>query len=428
MALDLVAVTLSIQEPAGAINMNPMMRLRPLLFAMLCIPLCLPDLAKSQSAVSAVLRVNQSVITQYELDQRIRFLQVIQTSGDLRQAARDQLIDDRLKNSLAAGMNLKLSDGKLEQSMTEFAASGNLSLEDFVTILSQAGVDRQSYEDFIKSNLIWGMLIQQLFAPRVQITEAEVDRAYQARLEGSAMRVLLSELIMPISEDTYEQVTARAQLFAKLTSLNEFADAAERYSVAETRDIGGRLDWTEVNKLPPMLQSLIVSLTPGQVTEPIPLDGGVALFQLRDIEETSYRTPLIAVVDYMTYRILTETPKETLQQAKQVAALTDTCDDLYGIAKGQPEDRLQRHSKAPAYIPARLSLQLAKLDENEMMLAAPDPNDGSVLLVMLCGRLAETIEDLSRQDVMRGLQMQRLSSYADQYLQSLRSSAYIAEQ
>lgn len=428
MALDLVAVTLSIQEPAGAINMNPMMRLRPLLFALLCIPLCLPDLAKSQSAVSAVLRVNQSVITQYELDQRIRFLQVIQTSGDLRQAARDQLIDDRLKNSLAAGMNLKLSDGKLEQSMTEFAASGNLSLEDFVTILSQAGVDRQSYADFIKSNLIWGMLIQQLFAPRVQITEAEVDRAYQARLEGSAMRVLLSELIMPISEDTYEQVTARAQLFAKLTSLNEFADAAERYSVAETRDIGGRLDWTEVNKLPPTLQSLIVSLTPGQVTEPIPLDGGVALFQLRDIEETSYRTPLIAVVDYMTYRILTETPEETLQQAKQVAALTDTCDDLYGIAKGQPEDRLQRHSKAPADIPARLSLQLAKLDENEMMLAAPDPNDGSVLLVMLCGRLAETIEDLSRQDVMRGLQMQRLSSYADQYLQSLRSSAYIAEQ
>ena len=408
--------------------MNPMMRLRPLLFAMLCIPLCLPDLAKSQSAVSAVLRVNQSVITQYELEQRIRCLQVIQTSGDLRQAARDQLIDDRLKNSLAAGMNLKLSDGKLEQSMTEFAASGNLSLEDFVTILSQAGVDRQSYEDFIKSKLIWGMLIQQLFGPRVQITEAEVDRAYQARLEGSAMRVLLSELIMPISEDTYEQVTARAQLFAKLTSLNEFADAAERYSVAETRDIGGRLDWTEVNKLPPMLQSLIVSLTPGQVTEPIPLDGGVALFQLRDIEETSYRTPLIAVVDYMTYRILTETPKETLQQAKQVAALTDTCDDLYGIAKGQPEDRLQRHSKAPADIPARLSLQLAKLDENEMMLAAPDPNDGSVLLVMLCGRLAETIEDLSRQDVMRGLQMQRLSSYADQYLQSLRSSAYIAEQ
>ena len=110
----------------------------------------------------------------------------------------------------------------------------------------------------------------------------------------------------------------------------------------------------------PMLQSLIVSLTPGQVTEPIPLDGGVALFQLRDIEETSYRTPLIAVIDYMTYRILAETPEETLQQAKQFKALTDTCDDLYGIAKGQPEDRLQRHSKAPADIPARRRCDCAR--------------------------------------------------------------------
>ena len=408
--------------------MITMMRLRPLLVTSLCIVLCLPDLAKSQSAVSAVLRVNQSVITQYELEQRIRFLKIINTSGDIRQIARDQLIDDRLKNDLADSRTLKLPEGRLEQSMTEFAASGELQLEDFITVLNTAGVDRQSFEEYMRANLIWGMLMQQLFAQRVQITEAEVDRAYQARLEGSAMRVLLSELIMPISNETYEQVNARAQLFAKLTSLSEFAKAAERYSVAETRDIGGRLDWTEVNKLPPMLQSLIVSLTPGQVTEPIPLDGGVALFQLRDIEETNYRTPSIAVVDYMIYRVVTENPEDTPQQAKQVAALTDTCDDLYGIAKGQPEDRLQRYSKTPADIPARLALQLAKLDKDEMVIGAVDANDGSVTVIMLCGRLADTIEDLSRQDVLRGLQMQRLSSYADQFLQQVRGSAYIAEQ
>ena len=408
--------------------MITMMRLRTLLLTTLCIALCLPDLAKPQSAASTVLRVNQSVITQYELEQRIRFLNIINTSGDIRQIARDQLINDRLKNDLANDITLQLPEGRLEQSMTEFAASGELQLENFITVLNTAGVDRQSFEEYMHAKLIWGMLVQQRFAPRVQITEAEVDRAYQARLEGSAMRVLLSELIMPISNETYEQVNARAQLFAKLTSLSEFAKAAERYSVAETRDIGGRLDWTEINKLPPMLQSLIVSLTPGQVTEPIPLDGGVALFQLRDIEETNYRIPSIAVVDYMIYRVVTENPEDTQQQTKQVAALTDTCDDLYGIAKGQPEDRLQRYSKTPADIPARLALQLAKLDKDEMVIGAVDANDGSVTVIMLCGRLADTIEDLSRQDVLRGLQMQRLSSYADQFLQQVRGSAYIAEQ
>ena len=130
----------------------------------------------------------------------------------------------------------------------------------------------------------------------------------------------------------------------------------------------------------------------------------------------------------MIYRVVTENPEDTPQQAKQVAALTDTCDDLYGIAKGQPEDRLQRYSKTPADIPARLALQLAKLDKDEMVIGAVDANDGSVTVIMLCGRLADTIEDLSRQDVLRGLQMQRLSSYADQFLQQVRGSAYIAEQ
>ena len=108
--------------------MITMMRLRPLLVTSLCVVLCLPDLAKSQSAVSAVLRVNQSVITHYELEQRIRFLKVINTSGNIRQIARDQLINDRLKNSLADEMILKLPEGRLGQSMTEFAASGELQL------------------------------------------------------------------------------------------------------------------------------------------------------------------------------------------------------------------------------------------------------------------------------------------------------------
>ena len=47
---------------------------------------------------------------------------------------------------------------------------------------------------------------------------------------------------------------------------------------------------------------------------------------------------------------------------------------------------------------------------------------------MVCGRTAKTLEDLSRQDVMSGLQTQRLGSYAEQYIQQLRNSAYITEQ
>ena len=71
---------------------------------------------------------------------------------------------------------------------------------------------------------------------------------------------------------------------------------------------------------------------------------------------------------------------------------------------------------------------MARLDSGETTVKAQANKDGSVTLIMVCGRTAETLEDLSRQDVMHGLQTQRLGSYAEQYIQQLRNSAYITEQ
>jgi peptidyl-prolyl cis-trans isomerase SurA len=408
--------------------MNSMMRLRGFLLSALFVLATLPIPTVAQSPVSVALKVNQAVITQYELDQRVRLLGVINTSGDLQKLARKQLIDDSLKRSAAESLKISVDQATLEQAMNEFAASGNLTLEPFLSLLGKAGIDRRSFEDFVSASLVWRTVIRSKFRSKVKITEAEVDRAYQARLEGSTMRVLLSEIIMPISKDNSAQMTAQAKLIAKITSIKAFSKAAKKYSVAQSRDIGGRIDWTEVRKLPPALQARIVSMTPGQVTEPIPLDGGVALFQLRDIEETAYRAPPIAVVDYMTYRVYGSDADTARRMAHSIEPLMDSCDDMYGIAKGQPEDRLQRHSKAPADIPTTLALALERLDSGETTVKAQANKDGSVTLIMVCGRTAETLEDVLRQDVMLGLQTQRLGSYAEQYMQQLRNSAYITKQ
>ena len=130
----------------------------------------------------------------------------------------------------------------------------------------------------------------------------------------------------------------------------------------------------------------------------------------------------------MTYRVLATDAGSARRLAQSIVPSLDNCDDLYGLAKGQPANRLQRHSKAPADIPTNLALDLAKLDTSETIVISGSNDDSSVTLVMVCGRTAETLEDMSRQDVMRGLQTQRLGSYAKQYMQQLRNSAYITEQ
>ncbi|MDG2404874.1 MAG: SurA N-terminal domain-containing protein, partial [Paracoccaceae bacterium] len=139
--------------------MASMMRLHVFLLSVLCLLATLPVTAAAQNSVSVALKVNQAVITQYELDQRVRFLGLIKTSGDLQKLAREQLINESLKRSAARSLKITVDQEALEHAMTDFAASGNLKLAPFLTLLSASGIDRRSFEDFVSAGLIWRVLI-----------------------------------------------------------------------------------------------------------------------------------------------------------------------------------------------------------------------------------------------------------------------------
>ena len=85
--------------------------------------------------------------------------------------------------------------------------------------------------------------------------------------------------------------------------IDDFAAAARRFSAARTREQDGRVPWRGITELPPGLQTVVLGLTPGEVSSPISLQGAVALFQLRAIEEVGYRSPAVGALDFATVRI-----------------------------------------------------------------------------------------------------------------------------
>jgi peptidyl-prolyl cis-trans isomerase SurA len=74
------------------------------LSAALCVP------AMAQNLFKPVAQVNDSVITEFEVGQRVRFLQVLNAPGATRDAALNALIEDRLRilATQAAGLELGL--------------------------------------------------------------------------------------------------------------------------------------------------------------------------------------------------------------------------------------------------------------------------------------------------------------------------------
>lgn len=421
-----------------------MIRVISTLILTLLMALSAPAMAQ-QGLFSPVIQVNDLSITQYELDQRIRFLQLLRTPGDPDTEARKGLIEDRLRLSETRRQGIVLSEAQVREGMEEFAARANLTADQFIQAIEQQGVAAETFRDFVNAGLAWRNLVQARFGPRAQVTEAEVDRALSLQTSRGGVRVLLAEILLPLAPQVEAQSRALIQrLSDTIRTEAAFSAAARRYSAAPTRDRGGRLEWLPIGQIPPAIRAAVLPLEPGEVTEPIVLGPGIGIFQLRAIEETEAPTPDTLALEYVTILIPgagTDSARATAQKYRDDY---DTCDDLYKPAQDLPSDYFERVVLPANEVPADIAAEAMKLDDSEVSTALTRQNGTFQVFLMLCGRTLET-EDIAEEpvelaegeepapevdprDAIRNqLFQQRIASYADSYLEELRADAIIIE-
>lgn len=384
--------------------------------------------ASAQSDLFApVARVNDRVITQYELNQRILFFQILNAPGDLRQEALERLVQERVQLDAAERLGVEVTPEALEAGLTEFAGRANLTSEQFLQAVAGGGVDAQTVRDFVRAGIAWRSVVQGRFGPRTQITESEIDRALALASNRSGVRVLLSEIFLPANTPERQAAAQRrAAEISQITTIPAFAAAARRYSAAPSAGRGGRMEWIPLSNLPPAVASQVLALAPGQVSAPIPVPNAIALFQLRALEETGAPEAEAVSVEFARYFIPGGRTEATLAEARSIEARVDTCDDLYGVNLGQPEERLLRDTLPMAEIQGDVAMELAKLDEGEVSTALVSGDGQALVFLMLCGRTPAINVDVSREQVRANLRNQRLASYADGYLAELMADAVIA--
>jgi peptidyl-prolyl cis-trans isomerase SurA len=403
-----------------------MFKLKPALAAFGVIAtLCGPVAAQNMFAPAAT--VNDTVVTEFEVQQRVLFLQILNARGASRKSAIESLINERLRGEAIRDAGLQLSDEGINGALEEFAGRANLTRAEFTTALARAGVAKETYRDFVINGIAWRDLIRARFGNRVSISEAEIDRALSSQSSGgSNIRVLVSEIIIPAPPPRAAQVAAIAEQIAESSSASEFSSYARKYSATATRGAGGRLPWQALSDLPPSLQPLILSLSPGEVTQPLNIPNAVALFQLRDIEESGKPAKTYSAIEYAAYYMAGGRSEATLQQAANLKAEVDVCDDLYAFAKGQPESVLDRETTTPEKLPRDFGIELSKMDEGEVSTTLTRSDGQALVFLMLCGRTATQNAEVSREDVASSIRQRRLSGFADSLLAELRSEARIS--
>lgn len=379
--------------------------------------------AAAQGPFSAAARVNGDVVTYYEVSQRQRLLEVLNASAEARAGALDTLIDERLQVQAAERAGFTAGPDQIEEEVAAFAGRAQLSPEQFINNLSAAGVAPETFRDFIASAASWRNLVRARFGPRASVTPDEIERALAAGNIPAGQRINIAELIMPATDGTRDLLMAELTRLSNQVdgSFERFSDAARRFSAAETRDAGGVTGWRPVSALPPALVALMLRLEVGEVSDPIPLGGAIALFQLRGIEDVVLGAPDVASVDFLTVPIPGGRTPDALAEAARLRGAVDTCDDFYGVLPGG----FERQTSPVSALPQDIAVALSRLDDDEMSTDVTRGNGQVLLLTMLCGRELSASDEVRRQ--VEGMLVQRrIEGYAGSFLSELRAEAIIS--
>ncbi len=381
---------------------------------------------RAQNMFAPVAKVNEGVITRYELNQRIAFLTLLRAPGDIGKMALDQLVQERLQAGVAKQMGITLSEEKLREGMAEFAARANLSPEQFIEAIAQGGVTPETFRDFVANGMIWREVVRARFGGRITVSEAEVDRAIAEATPEPGVRVLLAEIMLPADNAANKRASReRARKLAQIDNIEDFAIAARQYSISPTRRNGGAIDWKSLSSLPPALAAKLRNMAVGEVTAPIDTGERIALFQLRERREIPRASEANALITYAQYLLPGGRSAENLALAAKIDAQTDSCEDLRAFAKGQPEERLKIETRKVSEIPTDVALELIKLDEGEISTALSRNGGETLVVLMACKRSKVPTEAISREQVRLQLINQRLAALAATYLAELQADAFI---
>lgn len=368
--------------------------------------------------ITPAITVNGSVITPFELRQRLLFLQLLNQQGDLVATARESLISERLETAAAKSLGASVGPNEISQGMAEFAARGKLTTEQFLQTLGEAGISPQTFRDFITAGILWRSAVRTKFVGRVSVSEAEIDRALATgspKMPGTGRRLLLSEIVVP-DDGKMDLGLVSERIVKKVKSAKDFAAMAQLYSKVGSASSGGSIGWMSASDLPPTVASALSGLKPGEMSKPVRQEGALTFYFLRDAGEASNGKGAMQV-DYALYQPPSGTDLGRLQ------ASLSGCDGLYVTARGLPATALQRQTVAEGAVPAGLRGALAALDAGESTVVTGPA--GTPALLMLCSRLP--VQSLARDDVRATLLSQKIGLLAAAYLEELRSGAIITE-
>jgi peptidyl-prolyl cis-trans isomerase SurA len=379
--------------------------------------------AHAANPYSAAYAVNDSIITHFDISERVKLLRALGAqSRNIQQDAIDQLIDDRLKIRAAGTFGMAITDASLARGLAGIAASQNTTTDALWAKARARGVSRQAFDDYYSAQLIWRELVQRRFRQAADPTSVELDNAINVAAAVTQQTILLAEIALPFAERGEAATIAFAERLARdLNNGANFETAVQNFSRSRTAANGGQIGWLAPERLPAAIAAKVAGLSSGQVSDPVRVSTGVILLKViasRTVSSALQKTVSVeyAVLDFSGQSGAISSATHMQRDLDECSAARSSADD-FGPLSGLFGPTSVNN------VPTDIALSLARLMLGKSEIIT---NGDSVLLIQLCNRTTDLSEPI-RAQLSNNLFGQKLGKLAEGYLLELRRTAIIEQ-
>lgn len=268
--------------------------------------------------------VDQTVITEQELESRIRTLtdQLTKKGAELppenilRKQILERLISDALQLQYAAQTGLKVDDNQLDKTIERIAEQNQMSVKEFAAALNADGISVARFRADIRNEITIARLRDREVESRVNVTESEIDNFLTTQASSNENRdeFEISHILVRTPEEgsTEDIQKAKAKIEEAIKALQDgtsFAKVSASYSDAPNALEGGSLGWKAAAQLPTLFLDVLKNMQTGDISPALRSPNGFHILKLTNkrggnsplvIEQTHARHILIKLSEIVS--------------------------------------------------------------------------------------------------------------------------------
>jgi len=269
----------------------------PLLFLFMIIG-SLPALAVSAEICNRIVAiVNEDVITLYELNKKMENVlgheptilkkQDNERFLEIRRQVLDHLIDEKIAREKIRELEITVKEKEVDAAIERIKQDNSLTHEDLLASLKKEGISYERYWEKVKGELERIYLIDREVKSKIVISEDEMAQYYREHLdefEGEGRvhiaAIFLKKNVGSDQKEAQSLLPKAEEIVRRARNGEDFSKLAKEFSEGPGAQDGGDLGFFKTSELDPKLREIIMGLSHGQVSDPIPLPFGIEIVKL----------------------------------------------------------------------------------------------------------------------------------------------------